>query len=166
MKSSKHLVPNADVDVTNVDVDVTNVDLTKESIDQVPVPASFYTAIANWDTSLAQPYDVCLHEPLKARFENLLEAYSRKSRPPRLSLKSCVCHPENRGQSSSSAAPSSTLTLFQEIRVEEAQSQEEGEHWIQTIGEDADMGEDCSQDTEMDRSKASTLYRWALDEGL
>ena len=153
-------VPNADVDVTNVDVDVTNVDLTRHSVDQEPVPAP-YPATAS---SLANY--VYLNEPLKARFENLLEAYSTKSLPPRLSLKSCVCHPENRGQSSSSAAPSSTLTLFQEIRVEEAQSQEEGEHWIQTIGEDADMGEDCSQDTEMDRSKASTLYRWALDEGL
>ena len=154
-------VPNADVDVTNVDVDVTCA-RALYSVDQKHVHAPYPAPV----TSLVQPYDVCLNEPLKAAFENLLEAYSRKSRPPRLSLKSCVCHPENRGQSSSSAAPSSTLTLFQEIRVEEAQSQEEGEHWIQTIGEDADMGEDCSQDTEMDRSKASTLYRWALDEGL
>ena len=76
--------------------------------------------------------------------------------------------PENRGQSSSSAAPA--------FVVEEACSEPEGEDSIQAIGEDCRQakGEDCSwaieiessQDTEKDCSQASTVNRWALDEGL
>ena len=127
-------------------------------MDQVPAP-----------TYLAQPYDTHIHEPLKVRHENVLKEHAcLQSAIVRKKLDDIGFIPENRGQSSSSAAPA--------IVVEEACSHAMGEDWSQAIGEDCSqaMGEDCSQamekdcsqDTEKDGSQANTLDRWALDEGL
>ena len=100
------------------------------------MPASFYTA-----TSLAQPYDEHMHEPLKARLENVLKEDA------------CL----QSGASSSSAAPA--------IVVEDDCSQAMGEDCSQAMREDYSqaMGEDCSQDAE---GGCPLLDRWALDEGL
>ena len=103
MKSSNNLLPNADVDVTNVDVDVASAPVSMDqvpkliygkgsvSMDQVPVPASFYTA-----TSLAQPYDTYIHGRLENELKKL-SAYSTPQTVVRKKMYDIGFIPENRG---------------------------------------------------------------------
>jgi len=200
LKSSNNLLPNADVDVTNVDVDVASAPVSMDqvpkliygkgsvSMDQVPVPASFYTA-----TSLAQPYDTSRHftqqqgSYIHGRLENELKKLSLHSTPQTVVRKKMydigyshtLSEPNvvRYGRalstpSSSSAAPAIVVEEACSQAMEEACRKAIGE----AIGEDCRnaMGEDCShatdkdcsQDTEKDCSPASTVDRWALDEGL